>query len=818
MTNRINKDALKKIKSLLRVPRFRQKIRPKIQKKPYKVLGKSFIIQRSNVSLIIKTLSWGGLCMGWTCTESGLAKELIRNIWSWFESPNKNFIRDRLSLYKDMRSRIFKLLGSKRSDQRIMMEKPPVGWLPIYNTVLKRLEVGTIAEKRLLTTILYSTRLLKLPKKVNLSSIITDSLYTNECIPPNQDFVVGRFWRALRCEKGRTSLRRLSWTEWHLTTKVGPNGHAMRNLMRDCMTLPDKLIDDLGIVGGSKVRDNILRLKNEFSVMAQGSGIDMQPGILRKLSTFPDIEGKTRIVGILDYFSQSVLKKLHSFLFKILRKIPQDFTFNQGGFTDKIKDWTEFYSCDLKDATDRVPIILIEKVLKGLLPDDYVQSWKSIMIDYPFLCKIKGEGDQFISYKTGNPMGAYSSWASFAITHHFIIFECCYELKIPFYKAKYCLLGDDILIGDHNLYARYREKLKLYRVEVSEAKTHESEILCEFAKRWIYKGQEISPYPLPALREAGKKFMNLVPLVVEEEKRGHLLECGIPEAVSMWIRICCSDVENKRFRREKFYKAQSKKSQVVYDIIRYFRGKCSASQLVYSAMQVPTNEYENRSLLEKDALVVIKTSIDSMLRSSMLSYNDRTRPYKGDWESKKEYDLDILPKLDALLAKRTGADFDYRKGLSDITPWSHVVRRAFNQYFQLQTIMRMDVNKVFNKFQLIFPLLIRAVVIPHPCKIFIGRKYDMINMFNSGLSAELTRVTSSPLPIKLGDPMFPWDLTNWDWKKELKDGKPEEINNWNPNQGSYREALKKYEKHPIFSQGKNMNSAWDVILKEFSLI
>lgn len=119
----------------------------------------------------------------------------------------------------------------------------------------------------------------------------------------------------------------------------------------------------------------------------------------------------------------------------------------------------------------------------------------------------------------------------------------------------------------------------------------------------------------------------------------------------------------------------------------------------------------------------------------------------------------------------------------------------------------MDVNKVFNKFQLIFPLLIRAVVIPHPCKIFIGRKYDMINMFNSGLSAELTRVTSSPLPIKLGDPMFPWDLTNWDWKKELKDGKPEEINNWNPNQGSYREALKKYEKHPIFSQGKNMNSA-----------
>jgi hypothetical protein len=52
----------------------------------------------------------------------------------------------------------------------------------------------------------------------------------------------------------------------------------------------------------------------------------------RKLSYFPDKEGKTRIIGILDYFSQTVLKKLHSFLFRILDRIPQDCTFDQGAF------------------------------------------------------------------------------------------------------------------------------------------------------------------------------------------------------------------------------------------------------------------------------------------------------------------------------------------------------------------------------------------------------------------------------------------------------------------------------------------------------
>lgn len=122
------------------------------------------------------------------------------------------------------------------------------------------------------------------------------------------------------------------------------------------------------------------------------------------MSYFSDKEGKTRVIGILDYLSQTVLKPLHLYLFRTLRKIPQDCSFNQGGFRDKIKDWDIFYSLDLSSATDRFPIDVISYTLESHLPSSYVSAWRNIMVSIPF--KVD---DLEISYSVGNPMGAYSS-------------------------------------------------------------------------------------------------------------------------------------------------------------------------------------------------------------------------------------------------------------------------------------------------------------------------------------------------------------------------------------------------------------------------
>jgi hypothetical protein len=128
----------------------------------------------------------------------------------------------------------------------------------------------------------------------------------------------------------------------------------------------------LHVVGGDKLLQNIrslCRVKDYLSSLLPSVGKS-----LRKLSWFPDKELKVRVIAIADYWSQCALKPLHHYLFRLLRKIPQDCTFEQGSFKDKVASWTEFYSVDLSNATDRFPIQVIYDVLKGHLPEAYCQS------------------------------------------------------------------------------------------------------------------------------------------------------------------------------------------------------------------------------------------------------------------------------------------------------------------------------------------------------------------------------------------------------------------------------------------------------------
>jgi len=124
-----------------------------------------------------------------------------------------------------------------------------------------------------------------------------------------------------------------------------------------------------------------------------------------KLSYFSDREGKTRVIAIADYFSQTVLRYLHSYLFSILKLIPQDCTFDQGKFKDLLKDGRVYYSVDLTSATDRFPIDLISDLLKGHLPDSYVDAWHRVMTKRSF----RAPDGRYVKYAVGNPMGFYSS-------------------------------------------------------------------------------------------------------------------------------------------------------------------------------------------------------------------------------------------------------------------------------------------------------------------------------------------------------------------------------------------------------------------------
>lgn len=131
----------------------------------------------------------------------------------------------------------------------------------------------------------------------------------------------------------------------------------------------------------------------------------MKPkGLIRKLSVISCPEAKERVIAILDYWSQCALNPLHNALFRLLRTIKGDCTFNQGSFTKWLPTTGVYHSFDLSAATDRFPVELQESVLSQLIGKERAGAWRSIMVNEEF--SFKGST---IAYAVGQPMGAYSS-------------------------------------------------------------------------------------------------------------------------------------------------------------------------------------------------------------------------------------------------------------------------------------------------------------------------------------------------------------------------------------------------------------------------
>lgn len=101
----------------------------------------------------------------------------------------------------------------------------------------------------------------------------------------------------------------------------------------------------------------------------------------------------------------------------LLKSLKTDATFNQDAKLVPSPDGDSFYySLDLSSATDRFPVSLQEAVLGCLIGKEKAGAWKVIMTDYH---AHSTEGP--ILYRTGQPMGAYSSWATFTLCHHLIV-------------------------------------------------------------------------------------------------------------------------------------------------------------------------------------------------------------------------------------------------------------------------------------------------------------------------------------------------------------------------------------------------------------
>jgi hypothetical protein len=219
---------------------------------------------------------------------------------------------------------------------------------------------------------------------------------------------------------------------------------------------------------------------------------------IAKLGVVHDQSGKARIVGVTNYWIQVILKPLHDAILSRLEGIPMDGTFDQIAPINRLMSVVEpgqkFYSFDLSAATDRLPVEIQADILNLLIPNigtlwmnllgSLKWEWKSTNSHVPV---------KEISYSVGQPMGAYSSWAMLALSHHVIVQCAAVNCGIKSF-THYAILGDDIVIANDAVAAEYLVLMKALGVDINLAKSLSSSSFCEFAKRWIGpNGLDLSP-------------------------------------------------------------------------------------------------------------------------------------------------------------------------------------------------------------------------------------------------------------------------------------------------------------------------------------
>lgn len=237
----------------------------------------------------------------------------------------------------------------------------------------------------------------------------------------------------------------------------------------------------------------------EFSSVSRSAGETLWVG---SIGIIQEPGFKLRAIANPGRVFQQVLKPLGDYLFEVLRDLPWDCTFDQSkadvAICNALTEGKKVFSVDLTGATDYFPLALQERVLRALLPfsGDTISMFCEIAHGLwkinPQIIRDSGiqvyEPEGFIRWYKGQPLGLYPSFASFALTHGLLLLGL---LNRP-WKGEFYVLGDDVVILDTELYAKYRVVLTSLECPVSDGKTFASEKVAEFRSR-IYEPGNFYP-------------------------------------------------------------------------------------------------------------------------------------------------------------------------------------------------------------------------------------------------------------------------------------------------------------------------------------
>jgi len=232
-------------------------------------------------------------------------------------------------------------------------------------------------------------------------------------------------------------------------------------------------------------------------------GLDSDRLYLGKLGVVYDQAGKARIVASTNWWIQSAFHGLHDSLFKALKAIPYDGTFDQISALDKViakkAHNHKLSGFDLSAATDRLPINLQVDILNSLRVDG--QTWKELL-DIEWNVNSLDTDYSTVRYAVGQPMGAYSSWAMLALTHHVVVYASYALAGVDFKDANYAVLGDDMVVNHDEVGLMYVRIMNSLGLTIKDGKSVISHRFTEFAKNLRGPGLNITPVGAGAILAA----------------------------------------------------------------------------------------------------------------------------------------------------------------------------------------------------------------------------------------------------------------------------------------------------------------------------
>lgn len=217
--------------------------------------------------------------------------------------------------------------------------------------------------------------------------------------------------------------------------------------------------------------------------------------VMSRLHFIGESAGKVRIIAIMDYWTQFVMKPIHDFLFDLLKRHSIcDATFDQlgvlEGFVDRCKG-SPFYCYDLKSATDLIPLSLSLELLRPIFGETMCDALHMLLVDRDF--QVGNTPGHTVRYSRGQPMGALGSWAIMSLTHHALVrFSAFRAGKSDF--VSYLVLGDDLVIADTAVADAYRDVCAQFGIPIGLPKSYVSvNGFLEFARRTYLGTQDLSP-------------------------------------------------------------------------------------------------------------------------------------------------------------------------------------------------------------------------------------------------------------------------------------------------------------------------------------